>query len=153
MLQFYDNQRPPYFGTWTKTSDKVNARKPFAMDSEYFDYDYDSDDDWEEEEQGESLSDEEKDKEEVCIIFGATLSEKKYFSTYITIFCCNFTKNFFYFFRMRKKLPKGQTKTTKMMVSSLDMVSWIKMNLRPSKKMAMKVCIFWNNFFLLRNFT
>ena len=52
LLQFYDNQRPPYFGTWTKTSDKVNARKPFAMDSEYFDYDYDSDDDWEEEEQG-----------------------------------------------------------------------------------------------------
>ena len=69
MLQFYDNQRPPYFGTWTKTSGKVNARKPFAMDSEYFDYDYDSDDDWEEEEQGESLSDEEKDKEEVCCIF------------------------------------------------------------------------------------
>ena len=64
LLQFYDNQRPAYFGTWTKTSDKVKARKPLAMDSEYFDYDYDSDDDWEEEEQGESLSDEEKDKEE-----------------------------------------------------------------------------------------
>ena len=64
LLQFHDNQRPAYFGTWSKTTRKVGPRRPFGMDSHYFDYDYDSDDDWEEEEQGESLSDEEKDKEE-----------------------------------------------------------------------------------------
>lgn len=64
LLQFHDNQRPAYFGTWSKKSCKVGPRHPFGMDSEIFDYDYDSDDDWEEEEQGESLSDEEKDKEE-----------------------------------------------------------------------------------------
>jgi chromatin assembly factor 1 subunit A len=64
LLQFHDNQRPAYFGTWNKKTSKVSPRRPFGMDSEIFDYEYDSDDDWEEEEQGESLSDEEKDKEE-----------------------------------------------------------------------------------------
>ncbi len=64
LLQFSENERPPYWGTWTKTSLKVSGRKPFCKDKHYFDYDYDSGDDWEEEEQGESLSDEEKDKEE-----------------------------------------------------------------------------------------
>ncbi len=64
LLQFHDNQRPAYFGTWSKKSSRVCARRPLAKDCEFFDYDYDSDDDWEEEEEGESLSDEEKDKEE-----------------------------------------------------------------------------------------
>ena len=64
LLQFHDNQRPAYFGTWTKKTAKISGRKPFGEDKELFDYDYDSDEDWEEEEQGESLSDEEKDKEE-----------------------------------------------------------------------------------------
>ena len=64
LLQFHDNQRPAYFGTWTKKTTKISGRKPFGEDTELFDYEYDSDDDWEEEEQGESLSDEEKDKEE-----------------------------------------------------------------------------------------
>ena len=64
LLQFSENQRPPYWGTWTKKSKHIGPRKPFGQDNDLFDYDYDSDDDWEEEEQGESLSDEEKDKEE-----------------------------------------------------------------------------------------
>ena len=55
LLQFCENQRPAYFGTWDKKSLKIGARKPFTMDSEFFDYDYDSDDDWEEEEQGTSF--------------------------------------------------------------------------------------------------
>ena len=65
LLQFHDNQRPAYFGTWTKKTSKISGRKPFGKDIDLIgDYDYDSDDDWEEEEQGESLSDEEKDNEE-----------------------------------------------------------------------------------------
>ena len=64
LLQFCENQRPPYWGTWSKKSPFVGARRPFGKDQTLFDYDYDSDDDWEEEEQGESLSDEEKDKED-----------------------------------------------------------------------------------------
>ena len=54
-LSFHDNQRPAYFGTWSKKSSKVSARLPFGKDTDLFDYDYDSDDDWEEEEQGESM--------------------------------------------------------------------------------------------------
>merc|ERR1719412_1167607 len=64
LLQFHENERPPYWGTWSKKSDVVGPRRPFARDCHYLDYEYDSDDDWEEEEEGESLSDEEKDKEE-----------------------------------------------------------------------------------------
>ncbi len=64
LLQFCENQRPAYWGTWTKKTTCVTGRRPFARDESHFDYEYDSDDDWEEEEQGESLSDEEKDKEE-----------------------------------------------------------------------------------------
>ena len=54
-LSFHDNQRPAYFGTWSKKSSKVSARLPFGKDTDLFDYDYDSDDDWEEEEQGKSI--------------------------------------------------------------------------------------------------
>ena len=64
LLQFYENERPAYWGTWSKKSCVVGPRRPFAKDCHYLEYDYDSDDDWEEEEEGESLSDEEKDKEE-----------------------------------------------------------------------------------------
>merc|ERR1712223_2237663 len=64
LLQFHSNQRPPYWGTWSKNSIKIGPRRPFAKDSNHFDYEFDSDDDWEEEEGGESLSDEEKDNEE-----------------------------------------------------------------------------------------
>ena len=64
LLQFHENERPPYWGTWSKKSKVVGPRRPFAKDCHYFEYEYDSDDDWEEEEEGESLSDEEKDKEE-----------------------------------------------------------------------------------------
>ncbi|KAK7071170.1 hypothetical protein SK128_009015 [Halocaridina rubra] len=60
LLSFCENQRPAYWGTWSKKSTSVSARRPFAKD-EIFDYDYDSDDDWEEEEAGESLSDSEGD--------------------------------------------------------------------------------------------
>ena len=64
LLKFHENQRPAYWGTWTKTSKYISGRHPFGRDEERFDYEYDSDDDWEEEEEGESLSDDEKDKEE-----------------------------------------------------------------------------------------
>jgi len=64
LLQFSENRRPPYWGTWSKKPEKLNGRKPFAKES-VFDYEYDSDDDWEEEEEnGESLSDSEGEKEE-----------------------------------------------------------------------------------------
>ncbi|KAL1139326.1 hypothetical protein AAG570_006312 [Ranatra chinensis] len=44
LLQFHDNRRPPYWGTWRKKSKY-----------EFFDYEVDSDSEWEDEEEGESL--------------------------------------------------------------------------------------------------
>ena len=64
LLQFHENQRPAYWGTWTKKSDFVSGRKPFGQDKDRFDYEYDSDEEWEEEPEGESLSDNEEDKDE-----------------------------------------------------------------------------------------
>ncbi|XP_011504216.1 PREDICTED: chromatin assembly factor 1 subunit A-B [Ceratosolen solmsi marchali] len=63
---FEENRRPPYWGTWRKISRTINPRRPFAMDTDCFDYEVDSDDEWEEEEPGESLhgSDDEKEKDE-----------------------------------------------------------------------------------------
>ncbi|XP_003703334.3 uncharacterized protein LOC100876279 [Megachile rotundata] len=65
LLQFSENQRPPYWGTWRKRSGNIKPRKPFSKDTQWFNYDVDSDEEWEEEEPGESLhgSDEEKDEE------------------------------------------------------------------------------------------
>jgi chromatin assembly factor 1 subunit A len=57
LIQFKENVRPPYFGTWTKRSSCIGGRTPFAKDSERFDYEVDSDDEWEEEEKGESIRD------------------------------------------------------------------------------------------------
>ncbi|CAL1678089.1 unnamed protein product [Lasius platythorax] len=64
LLQFSENRRPPYWGTWRKRSNVLNPRRPFAKEK-LFDYEIDSDDEWEEEEPGESLkgSDDEKDEE------------------------------------------------------------------------------------------
>ncbi|XP_047003340.1 chromatin assembly factor 1 subunit A-like [Schistocerca americana] len=66
LLQFWDNRRPPYWGTWRKKSSVISQRKPFNKDEKLFDYEVDSDDEWEEEEPGESLhgSDDEKESED-----------------------------------------------------------------------------------------
>jgi len=64
LLQFKENQRPAYWGSWTKKSKFISGRRPFGRDEDRFDYDYESDEDWEEEEEGESISDAENDKEE-----------------------------------------------------------------------------------------
>ncbi|XP_053995322.1 chromatin assembly factor 1 subunit A-B-like [Hylaeus anthracinus] len=65
LLQFSENRRPPYWGTWRKRSCSINPRKPFSRDTKWFNYEVDSDEEWEEEEPGESLhgSDEERDEE------------------------------------------------------------------------------------------
>lgn len=33
LLMFQDNRRPPYWGTWRKTSKTINPRRPFAKDT------------------------------------------------------------------------------------------------------------------------
>ncbi|XP_043576893.1 chromatin assembly factor 1 subunit A isoform X1 [Chiloscyllium plagiosum] len=64
LLQFCENHRPAYWGTWQKKSMKVNPRNPLAKDEQLLDYEVDSDDEWEEEEPGESLSHSEGDDDD-----------------------------------------------------------------------------------------
>lgn len=67
LLQFQEDSRPAYYGTFSKRSCIISGRKPFAKDeNKVEDYDYDSGDEWCEPEDGESLkgSDEEMDDEE-----------------------------------------------------------------------------------------
>ncbi|XP_046448455.1 chromatin assembly factor 1 subunit A-B-like [Daphnia pulex] len=64
LVQFWENRRPAYWGTWRKSSYSVGPRRPFGKEI-IFDYDVDSDDEWEEEvEPGESLTDSEGEGEE-----------------------------------------------------------------------------------------
>lgn len=65
LLQFHENHRPPYYGTWRKKSKTIKPRNPCQKDDVHFDYEVDSDDEWEEGE-GESLrgSDDEKESED-----------------------------------------------------------------------------------------
>ncbi|XP_075057279.1 chromatin assembly factor 1 subunit A [Mixophyes fleayi] len=56
LLQFCENYRPAYWGTWNRSSLVICPRKPWAQDTKLFDYEVDSDEEWEEEEPGESLS-------------------------------------------------------------------------------------------------
>ncbi|RUS25034.1 hypothetical protein BC938DRAFT_472722 [Jimgerdemannia flammicorona] len=64
-LEFAENVRPAYYGTWTKHSKSVSGCRPFAKDVELLDYNYDSEEEWEEEGEGEDLkSDDEEEKED-----------------------------------------------------------------------------------------
>ncbi|XP_011822856.1 PREDICTED: chromatin assembly factor 1 subunit A [Mandrillus leucophaeus] len=56
LLQFCENHRPAYWGTWNKKTVLIRARDPWAQDTKLLDYEVDSDEEWEEEEPGESLS-------------------------------------------------------------------------------------------------
>lgn len=68
-LQFYENSKPPYIGTWC-SSDHIRISfpilEPFNTSLTGYDYNYDSDLDWngEEEGDGEDIDDEEEDEED-----------------------------------------------------------------------------------------
>ena len=62
LLQFEEDIRPAFYGTFSARSKYVSARRPFGKDSS-LDYEYDSADEWEEEDEGEDLLDVEADKE------------------------------------------------------------------------------------------
>ncbi|XP_030583514.1 chromatin assembly factor 1 subunit A [Archocentrus centrarchus] len=64
LLQFRENYRPAYWGTWSKKSSHISPRCPFQQDKDLLDYEVDSDEEWEEEEPGESLSHSEGEDEE-----------------------------------------------------------------------------------------
>ncbi|GAM17686.1 hypothetical protein SAMD00019534_008610 [Acytostelium subglobosum LB1] len=66
LLKFHDNQRPSYFGTFSRATKLINGRKPFSKDTHMFDYSYDSGDEWEaDDEEAENIaSDDEVESEE-----------------------------------------------------------------------------------------
>ncbi|XP_018525689.1 chromatin assembly factor 1 subunit A [Lates calcarifer] len=64
LLQFHENYRPAYWGTWSKTSSHISPRCPLRQDKDLLDYEVDSDEEWEEEEPGESLSHSEGEDED-----------------------------------------------------------------------------------------
>ncbi|XP_036409743.1 chromatin assembly factor 1 subunit A [Megalops cyprinoides] len=64
LLQFRENYRPAYWGTWNKRSAHISPRCPLRQDKELLDYEVDSDEEWEEEEPGESLSHSEGDDDD-----------------------------------------------------------------------------------------
>ncbi|XP_030322058.1 chromatin assembly factor 1 subunit A [Calypte anna] len=64
LLQFCENHRPAYWGTWNKKTSVIHPRNPWSKDTKLLDYEVDSDEEWEEEEPGESLSHSEGDDEE-----------------------------------------------------------------------------------------
>jgi hypothetical protein len=66
-LQFREDIRPAYWGTWTKTSQKILPRRPFAMDTEHLDYDHDSEAEWEPEGEGEDIKSGDEDDEDVDV--------------------------------------------------------------------------------------
>lgn len=54
VLIFTEDARPGYFGTWTRHSQIIGPRKPFARDLVALDYAYDSGEEWEEEGMGDA---------------------------------------------------------------------------------------------------
>lgn len=65
-LSFREDCRPPYHGTWSKSSSLVTGRNPIGKDSQYLDYDIDSEAEWEEgdDEIGEDCEADGPDEEE-----------------------------------------------------------------------------------------
>ncbi|KAK5119872.1 hypothetical protein LTR85_007198 [Meristemomyces frigidus] len=67
-LQFDEDVRPPYFGTYTKIKSPRSSRRlmlnPFGRERPDTDYDYDSEAEWEEPEEGEDILGDEEDEAE-----------------------------------------------------------------------------------------
>ena len=65
-LGFHEDHRPPYHGTWSKSSSLVTGRRPLGKDTEYLNYDVDSEAEWEEEdEEGEDCDKSDGEEEEI----------------------------------------------------------------------------------------
>ncbi|RCH86215.1 Chromatin assembly factor 1, subunit A, partial [Rhizopus stolonifer] len=61
LLQFMEDVRPAYYGTFTKRSRVVNGRNPFAQDKGILNYEVDSEAEWEPEGEGEDIHSDEDD--------------------------------------------------------------------------------------------
>lgn len=64
LLQFKEDVRPAYYGTFTKQSRIVSGRRPFAQDVDQLDYDVDSEGEWEPEGEGEDIHSGDEDEDD-----------------------------------------------------------------------------------------
>jgi len=66
LLQFHEECRPAYYGTWSKSSSILTGKNPIAKDTDFLDYDYDSEAEWElgDDDPGEDVNDEVADEED-----------------------------------------------------------------------------------------
>lgn len=64
LLQFHEDVRPPYFGTWQKKSKHISGRSPFNLDNDLLDYDVDSEAEWDIGGPGESLKGDDSEDED-----------------------------------------------------------------------------------------
>ncbi|KAK3842819.1 MAG: hypothetical protein J3R72DRAFT_420993 [Linnemannia gamsii] len=67
LMQFAENYRPAYYGTWSKRSKNITGRRFLGKDTDLVDYDFDSEAEWEEDEEGEECKtdDDDDDAEEL----------------------------------------------------------------------------------------
>ncbi|KAI7850391.1 chromatin assembly factor 1 subunit A-domain-containing protein [Circinella umbellata] len=64
LLQFTEDVRPAYYGTWTKASNKISGQTPLAKDEILVDYDHDSEGEWEPEGEGEEIQSGDEEEED-----------------------------------------------------------------------------------------
>ncbi|KAG1473316.1 hypothetical protein G6F56_001018 [Rhizopus delemar] len=68
LLQFTEDVRPAYYGTFTQKSDIITGRAPFALDTSKLDYEIDSEAEWEPEGEGEEIRSGDEEEEDADII-------------------------------------------------------------------------------------
>ncbi|CEP13936.1 hypothetical protein [Parasitella parasitica] len=85
LLQFHEDVRPAYFGTWTKGTGsqrtEVTGRRPFAKDST-LDYEYDSEAEWDHDVDGDDIYTLDPDEDEAVML---PTDEEEEFSTNFSI--------------------------------------------------------------------
>ncbi|KAF9924124.1 Chromatin assembly factor 1, subunit A [Linnemannia zychae] len=64
LLQFAENYRPAYYGTWSKRSKNITGRRFLGKDTDLVDYDFDSEAEWEEDEEGEECKTDDDDEDD-----------------------------------------------------------------------------------------
>ncbi|KNE70104.1 hypothetical protein AMAG_15082 [Allomyces macrogynus ATCC 38327] len=65
LLKFHEDRRPAFWGTWSKTSSVISARRPLARDPAVLDYEYDSEAEWDDEDvDGEEIRSDEDDEDD-----------------------------------------------------------------------------------------
>ncbi|KAI9280018.1 chromatin assembly factor 1 subunit A-domain-containing protein [Sporodiniella umbellata] len=68
LLQFTEDVRPAYYGTFTQTSDIITGKTPFVLDTKKLDYEADSEAEWEPEGEGEEIRSGDEEEEDADII-------------------------------------------------------------------------------------